>query len=297
MSREAHPALPEFDYIKPKTLKEACAFLGEHAGEARALCGGTDIFVRMRDGAFKDKYLVDIKGLDGMDAIRFDPDSGLTIGAAVPMNRVSAHTAVLENYPLLAKAINTVASYQLRNRATVVGNICNASPAGDTIGACLLYGGVLNVHGGDGTRQEPLNTFFLGPGQTALKPGEVVTTLALPTPPRGFVGTYCKLNRNKRGDLAIVGVTACAYPDKALSSGLRVKVALASVAPTPLVVPEIEAFFEDEGLNEESIRDAAHLAMEACNPIDDVRGSARYRRLMVRNLTRQALSAIRSYLK
>jgi carbon-monoxide dehydrogenase medium subunit len=296
MSREAHPALPEFDYIKLKTLSETSEFLAEHAGEARPLSGGTDIFVRMRDGVFKEKYLVDIKGLDGTDDISFDPKEGLTIGAAVPMNRVGDFEAVQENYPLLAKAINSVASYQLRNRATVVGNICNASPAGDTIGACLLYNGVLNVHGTDDERQEPLSTFFKGPGQSALKPGDVVTSLQLPLPPKGFMGTYLKLNRNNRGDLAIVGVTTAAYPDQDVPSGLTVKVALASVAPTPLVVSEVEDFFRNEKLTEASITQAAQIAMETCNPIDDVRGTARYRRMMVRNLTRKALAAIQASL-
>jgi CO/xanthine dehydrogenase FAD-binding subunit len=292
MSREAHPALPEFDYIKPKSLSEAASFLAEHVGEARPLSGGTDIFVRMRDGVFREKYLVDIKGLDGTDEIAFNPKAGLTIGAAVSMNRVSAYEAVQKYYPLLADASNSVASYQLRNRATVVGNICNASPAGDTIGACLLYSGVLNVHGTDGERQEPLSTFFKGPGQTTLKPGDVVTALHLPLPPKGFVGKYLKLNRNNRGDLAIVGVTACAYPNKDVPSGYTVKVTLASVAPTPLVITAVEEFFQKEKLTEVSISEAAQIAMEACKPIDDVRGTARYRKMMVRNLTQQALSAI-----
>jgi CO/xanthine dehydrogenase FAD-binding subunit len=296
MSREAHPALPEFDYIKPKTLSEATTFLAEHAGEARPLSGGTDIFVRMRDGVFKDKYIVDIKGLDGTDEIAFDPKAGLTIGAAVPMNRVSAHEAVREHYPLLEEACNSVASYQLRNRATVVGNICNASPAGDTIGACLLYGGVLNVHNTNGKRQEPLRTFFKGPGQTTLKPGDVVTSLTLPLPPKGFVGKYLKLNRNNRGDLAIVGVTACAYPNKDAPSGITVKVTLASVAPTPLEVPAIEEFFLKEKLTKAGISQGAQIAMDACSPIDDVRGTARYRKMMVRNLTQQALIALQASL-
>jgi carbon-monoxide dehydrogenase medium subunit len=296
MSREAHPALPEFDYIKPKTLSEAATFLAEHEGEARALSGGTDIFVRMRDGVFLEKYIVDIKGLDGTDEVAMHSKKGLTIGAAVPMNRVSAYEGVQEHYPLLMEACNSVASYQLRNRATVVGNICNASPAGDTIGACLLYNGVLNVHGVDGSREESLSTFFQGPGQTTLKPGDVVSSLHLPIPPKGFVGTYLKLNRNNRGDLAIVGVTACAYPNKGVPSGRTVRVALASVAPTPLLVVTIEEFFQNNDLTDETITEAAQITMQACNPIDDVRGTARYRKMMVRNLTKQALTTLQARL-
>ena len=147
-----HPGLPEFDYIKPATLAEASQFLAQHAGEARAFVGGTDTFVRMRDGFWKDKYLVDVKHLDGMNTIAFDPLGGLTIGAAVNLNRVIVSPDVQNRYPVLAEACHTVASYPLRTRATIVGNICNASPAGDTIGACLVLEGSLRVHGVNGLR-------------------------------------------------------------------------------------------------------------------------------------------------
>jgi carbon-monoxide dehydrogenase medium subunit len=212
------------------------------------------------------------------------------------MNKVSQHPAVREQYPLLCEAIDSVASYQLRNRATVVGNICNASPAGDTIGACLLFNGSLSIHGAGGARQESLATFFKGPGETTLQSGDIVTALQLPVPAADFVGTYKKLNRNQRGDLAIVGVTACSYPNADIPSGRTVRVALASVAPTPLMVPEIEKYFHDHDLTEECIHEAANIAREACRPIDDVRGSARYRQMMVRNLTRQALTTLQAYL-
>jgi CO/xanthine dehydrogenase FAD-binding subunit len=124
----------------------------------------------------------------------------------------------------------------------------------------------------------------------------VVTSLTLPLPPKGFVGKYLKLNRNNRGDLAIVGVTACAYPNKDAPSGITVKVALASVAPTPLEVPAIEEFFLKEKLTKASISQGALIAMDACSPIDDVRGTARYRKMMVRNLTQQALLALQASL-
>jgi len=284
-----HPSLPELEYIQPASLSEASKFLAEHPGEAKAFLGGTDCFVRLRDGAWTLKYLVNVKGLDGTNEIQFDPQKGLTIGSAVPMNRVIAHPDVIKNYPLLAEAAKTVASYQLRNRATVVGNVCNASPAGDTIGACIVYGGVLNVSGLNGTRSEPLSTFFKGPGKTVLQPGDIVTSITFPLPPKGHAGRYIKLGRNKLSDLAIVGVTALVYPDAAAASGFRFRVALASVAPTPLVVSAAEELLASKPVTEQLIADAAQAAMDACNPIDDTRGSARYRKYMVRNLTRQAL--------
>jgi carbon-monoxide dehydrogenase medium subunit len=297
MSLNAHPVLPEFDYIRPQTLQEASQFLAAHPGEARPLLGGTDIFVRMRDGAWHDKYLVDVKCLDGMRDLHYDPVDGLLIGAAVSMNRVIASPIVKEKYAILGEAASSCASYQLRNRATIVGNICNASPAGDTLGASLLLDAVLNVHGPDGTREEPLNTLFLGPGKTRLRPGDIVTSVRLPVPPTGMRGKYIKLGRNRKSDLAIVGVTALGWHDSTLPSRLRIRLALASVAPVPLIVDAVEAILAEKKIDEEDIAEAAEAAMQACEPIDDVRGSARYRRYMVRNLSARALTQLWHALK
>lgn len=289
MSIDAHPELPEFDYIRPASLTEASRFLADHPGEARPLLGGTDIFVRMRDGFWKDKYLVDVKRLDSTDKISFDPQAGLTVGAGVNMNRVIASQAVQEYYRLLADACRSVASYQLRSRATIVGNICNASPAGDTIGASLLLGGVLNVHGTTGLRQVSLVGFFLGPGKTVLQPGDIVTSIQFPLPSRPSAGVYLKLGRNTWSDLSIVGVTAYIAADPSLPSGYRFRVALASVAPVPLVISAVEDYLGSQPVSLEAFQQAARLAEAACSPIDDVRGSARYRKAMVRKLTEKAL--------
>ncbi len=290
----AHPGLPEFDYIKPASFEEASAFLAQHSGEARAFIGGTDTFVRMRDGVWQPKYLVDVKGLPGMYDLRYDPARGLTVGAAVNMNRLIASPEVNEHYPVLAASANTVASYQLRTRATMAGNICNASPAGDTIGACLVLDARVRVHSVNGDCVEPLRSFFRGPGKTVLNPGDIVTAIEFPIPPRGAQATYIKLGRNAIGDLAIVGVTAIGYPHDAAASGYRFFVALASVAPTPLM-PDM-SLLSKKTVNAETIDGAAEAAMNAVTPIDDVRGSARYRKLMVRNLTRKALNEVWSKL-
>ncbi len=289
---DTHPALPEFEYIRPATLAEASEFLSQHPGTARPFLGGADIFVRMRDGFMKPEFLVDVKNLDGTNELRFDPEAGLSIGAAVNMNRVAASPEVQAHYPLLAEACRSVASYQLRTRATIVGNICNASPAGDTIGACLLFGGVLHIHGVNGPCQEPLSSFFLGPGKTTMKPGDIVTAIHLPIPPKGCVGKYIKLGRNQLSDLAIVGVTALGHKDSTCSSGYRFRLALASVAPVPLVVREVETYLAENPVSPDAIHEAARLAAEACSPIDDVRGGARYRRQMVRNLSAKALTEV-----
>ena len=291
-----HPGLPELEYVKPASLAEASKFLAEHEGEARPFSGGTDCFVRLRDGVLKLNYLVDVKNLDGTKELSFDPQKGLTIGAAVPMNRVASHPDVIKNYPNLVEAAWSVASYQLRNRATIIGNICNASPAGDTIGTCMVLDGVLKVHGLTGIRQIPLNSFFLGPGKTVLKPGDVVISITLPIPPKGFFGVYKKLGRNTIGDLSIVGVTVMGYPSKESPSGFRFRIALASVAPVPFEALKAEAVLSEKKITAESIAEAAQLAMDSVTPIDDVRGSARYRKYMVRNLTREAITEVWSKL-
>jgi carbon-monoxide dehydrogenase medium subunit len=287
--QNVHPGLPSFDYVLPGSLAEASEFLAEHKEEARPFMGGTDIFVRMRDGFGDYRYLVDVKKLDGMEAFQFDPEQGLTLGAAVDMNRVIRSEVIQEHYPLLVEAASTVASYQLRSRATIAGNICNASPAGDTIGACLLLDANLQVHGRLGFRSEPLGSFFLGPGQTTLGPGDILTAIHFPVPPNGLVGRYIKLGRNQASDLAIVGVTAAGYPDKNKLSGYRIRLALASVAPVPLVVDKVEDFLSGEPVSEIRIAEAARIAQETCSPISDVRGGARYREMMVRNLSQEAL--------
>jgi carbon-monoxide dehydrogenase medium subunit len=287
-----HPGLPELEYLKPTSLIEASKFLADHAGEARAFSGGTDCFVRLRDGVWKAGTLVDIKQLEGVKELSFDPQKGLTIGAAVTMNRVASNPDVLKHYPNLAEAAASVASYQLRNRATIIGNICNASPAGDTIGTCMILDGVLNIHGVNGYYSVPLGNFFLGPGKTILKPGDIVVSISFPLPPKGFVGTYKKLGRNTISDLSIVGVAVLGYPTNETKSGYRFRIALASVAPTPYESFKAEAVLAEAPITPETIAEAGIAAMDSVSPIDDVRGSARYRKFMVRNLTREAVTEI-----
>jgi CO/xanthine dehydrogenase FAD-binding subunit len=236
--------------------------------------------------------LVDVKGLEGMRNLNFDLQEGLTIGAAVTMNQLVASPQIRAHYPLLAEACRSVASYQLRNRATVAGNICNASPAGDTLGACLVFEAELHIHGVDGLRREPLAAFFLGPGKNNLKPGDIVTAIQLPPPPQGARGEYLKLGRNRLSDLAIVGVTVLGWAEAGHSSGFHFRVALTSVAPIPLLLKNVEDFLTAHPASPDSFNEAACLSADSCSPIDDIRGSARYRKQMVKNLTARALSDI-----
>jgi CO/xanthine dehydrogenase FAD-binding subunit len=286
------PGLPTFDYVKPASLAEASRILVEHDGEARLLMGGTDLFVRMRDGFVRPQIVVDVKHLPGMRDILYDEQAGLTIGAAATMNEVARHPDVLAHYPLLAEAANSVASYQLRNRATLGGNLCNGSPAADTAPAVLVSEGRLALYGPDGEREVAARNFFLGPGETAIQTGELMTAIQLPIPPDGTAGRYLKLGRNKAGDLAIAGVAVLGFPDETASSGYRFRIGLASVAPVPLRPLEAEAMLAESLPGEEAFAKAAEKAMEAADPIDDVRASAAYRKAMVRALTLRGLREV-----
>jgi CO/xanthine dehydrogenase FAD-binding subunit len=284
-----NPGLPAFDYVKPASLAEASRFLVEHLGEARPFMGGTDVFIRMRDGVIHPRALVDVKHLPVMRDVRYDEGAGLTVGAAVTMNRLALHPDMQAHYPLLAEAANSVASYQLRNRATLGGNLCNASPAADTGPAVQVLDGRIALFGPDGEREVAATEFFLGPGRTAMQPGELMTSIRFPVPPSGCAGKYLKLGRNKAGDLAIAGVAVFGFPDPAASSGYRFRIALASVAPVVLRAGEAEAVLAQNPPGDETFALAAEKAMQAAAPIDDVRATAAYRKAMVRNLTLRGL--------
>ncbi len=284
----ARPGLPSFDYVRAAAFNEALRLLGEHP-EARPFMGGTDLFVRMRDGFLQPPIVVDVKGLPGMQDISYDSESGLTVGAAATMNAVAESPEVWAHYPLLAEAAASVATYQLRNRATLGGNLCNGSPAADTAPATLVLEGRMVLHGPGGRREVPAEKFFLGPGKTAIQPGELMVAARLPPPRAGSAGRYLKLGRNKAGDLSIVGVAVLGFPDETAPSGYRFRIALASVAPVPLRAAEAEAALASDMPGEETFASAAEMAMEAASPIDDVRASAAYRKAMVRALTLRGL--------
>ena len=286
------PGLPSFDYIKPASPQEVTKLLLKSDGDARLFMGGTDVFARMRNGFFAPKLLIDIKRLPGMTDIKFSKRAGLSIGAGVDMNTIARHPAVIENYPLLVQAIESVASYQLRTRATMGGNLCNASPAADTAPAALVLGANLVLHGRRGERVVPIDEFFLGPGKSAIKPGEFLLRIEIPLMPKGAVGTYLKLGRNAHGDLAIVGVAVLGYPDKKSKSDFSFRIALASVAPTPIRVPNAEAILSASPITPNVIESAAIAAMETAKPIDDVRSGAAYRKAMVRALTKRAVNEV-----
>jgi len=282
--------LPCFDYVRARTRGEVVSLRQEAGDEMRLLMGGTDLLVRMRDGLLSPRLVVDVKHLHGMQTIGLDGE--LTIGAAVPLNRVACHPAVQAQYAMLAQSAASVASYQLRNRATLGGNLCNASPAADTAPAVLLFEAGLLLIGAAGERRVPAADFFQGPGRTAMQPDEFMAAVILPRPPAGSAGRYLKLGRNRVGDLAIAGVAVLGWPDAAAVHGYRFRVGLASVAPVPLRALPAEEVLAHSAPGEPAFIAAADAAAAAASPIDDVRASAAYRRAMVRALTLRGLREV-----
>ncbi len=289
--RAVSPGLPEFDYVRAETIKQASELL-KNGEPGRLFMGGTDVFVQMRDGAISPALLVDVKHLPGMQSIQKNGNKGLRIGAAVNLNALAVHPEVVRSCPLLAEAALTVGSYQLRSRATMGGNLCNASPAADTAPAALVLEAVLVAQGWSGERRIPVQEFFVGPGQNALQDGEILTSIEIPQAPKGSVGRYLKIGRNTEGDLAIVGVAVLGYADKASKSGFRFRMALSSVAPTPIRVPAAEEILESQAISDETIHAAAQAARKTASPIDDVRASAGYRLAMVEVHARRAVHAV-----
>lgn len=287
------PGLPEFEYVRPTSWAEASRLLGDgEAGLALPVMGGTDAFSQMRAGSVRPRLVVDVKHLPGMRDIAYDPESGLRVGAAATMNQIAGHAEVQAHYPLLGQAARSVGSYQLRNRATIGGNLCNASPCADTSLAALILDGVLLLRSADGERQIPTPHFFLGPGETALRPGELMATILFPVPPAGAAGKYLKLGRTRLGDLSIVSVAVWGHPDPTAGSGYRFRIGLGSVAPVVLRATAAEELLAEHPPGERSFALAAESAVEQAQPISDVRGSAAYRSAMVRNLTLRGLRQV-----
>jgi CO/xanthine dehydrogenase FAD-binding subunit len=286
------PTLPDFTYIRAESAAQASELLWRESDSARLLMGGTDLLIRMRNGELQPGFLIDVKNLPGMRDITHDARQGLRVGAAVTMNQLARHPAVQQHFALLVEAASSVASYQLRNRATIGGNLCNASPAADMAPPTLVLGASLVAHGPHGERAITADDFFLGPGETCLQKGELLTHIIFPAPPDGTKARYCKLGRNAQGDLAIVGVAALGHPDQGAPSGYRFRIALASVAPTPIRVPQAEELLASAPIDAEAIAGAASHAAQAARPIDDPRASASYRRAMVEVFVRRAVSEV-----
>lgn len=283
--------MKRFHYVKPKTLTEASAFMAEHDGEAKLHAGGTDLLILMREGVIAPRYIVDIKEIPDLREISLDEVAGLTVGAATSLNTVTSLPITREKFGLLAEAAETVGSYQVRSRATIGGNICNASPSADTVPALLVLGAMARVFGDGEEKAIPLDAFLTGPGETVLGPGDILISIQVPFPPAGSVYRYLKLGRVRAVDLALVGVAIIGFPQAGNPSGYGFRIALGAVAPTPIRAPEAEAVLA-ESVSDEAIEKASVAAMITTKPISDVRASAGYRLAMVRVLTRRGIKEV-----
>jgi carbon-monoxide dehydrogenase medium subunit len=281
--------LKEIDYAAPKTVAEAVALFAEKGDRARALAGGTDIIVQVRENRRDVDLLIDLKQIPEVNELTFDPERGLRLGAAVPCYRIYEHPDIPRLYPGLTDAALLIGGIQIQSRASVGGNLCNASPAADSIPALIAHEAVAVIAGREGTREVPVEKFCTAPGRTVLGRGEFLVALRLPPPRRRSGSFYVRFIPRNEMDIAVVGVGAAVTLDDSRSRCIAARVALAAVAPTPLLVPEAGAALVDGALTDEHLAQAASLAQAAIRPISDMRGEADYRRHLVGVLTKRAL--------
>lgn len=262
--------LSTFDYFKPKNISEAVQYLARKE-DTYVLAGGTDLMILLRRNIIDAKHILDIKSIPETKVFQYEEGKGMTIGASVVVNCLLDSDIVKQKYPALYDGCATLASFQLRNRATLVGNLCNASPGADLPPALLVYNTTVHIAGPEGTREVKLTDFFTGVKRTVLKKGEIVVSVHIPDPGTGDRSVYLKQSRLKGHDLATVGV-ACRR-----SGDGKVAIAIAAVAPTPLRLYALEDTIHQRGLSEETIDRAAEEIKAHIHPISDVRSSAEYR--------------------
>ncbi len=277
-----------FEYFEPTTLTETVALLGQYNGRASVLAGGTDLLVEIKEKIRRPDYVVNIKKLPGLNQLTYDELAGLKIGALVTTRAVETSPLVRANYPALAQAASELGSIQVRNRATVVGNICRASPSADTPPPLIAAGASVRLFGPAGERVILLEDFFTGPGQTVRARDELLVEISVPPPPPHTGRVYLKHGRRKAMELATVGVAVSLTLDQGRCREARI--VLGAVAPTPIRARQAEAALAGAVIDGHLIEIAAQTAMNESRPISDVRSSAGYRREMVRVLTGRALS-------
>jgi CO/xanthine dehydrogenase FAD-binding subunit len=277
----------EFTYLEPTSMQQALEWLNTHRGQARVLAGGTDLYLRLRKGVFLPDYVIDLKRVSGLDYITSNRSGGVQVGPTTLQDGVAHSSLMQQLYPALAEAAGWVGAVQTRNRATLVGNLCNASPAADTAPALLGYGAQVHIASVRGERTIPLEEFFVAPGKTALQDNELVAEIRLPAPQPQTGAAFFRRTRTAM-DIAVV----CGAVMLQLSNGTcqNARIALGAVGPIPLRATRAEAALQGQTLTDQVVEDASRIAAEEARPIDDVRSTAEYRREMVRVLTRRGLS-------
>lgn len=269
--------LNSFSYYKPKSEIEIIETLKSFGDDAKILAGGTDLLVYMKQQIAGPKVLVDIKGVPDFSKIEIDSSGNLIIGAAVTCNDVVENQYIRNHYPILATAAKTIGSYQIRNRATVVGNICNASPAADMAGALLVLDASVIIATEKGNREIPIKQFFVGVKKTSLQQNEFVKAIRVPADYKDAEASYLKASRIKGHDLGTCNV--------AMSRGKNgtVKIAIGSCNITPVLLPDFDS-------NNIDLANILTTAMNSIKPIDDLRGSKEYRKHLVQVFIKRLLN-------
>ena len=283
-------AVPEFDYVRPAGVAELLEGLRAAGGEGAVLAGGTDLHVKMRNGKLAPRVLFDISELDACRSIA-ERGELLAIGAAVRMSEIIASPLVARRVPALADAARQMSCRQIRNRATLGGNIVTASPAADAVPPLLAADAALLLAGPAGQRELPLADFLLGPGKTALERGEVLTEIRVPMQPAGCRSGFVKVGRRKAQAISIINLCGSLSLDDA--GAIRdLRLVLGSVGPTAVRARRCEQALQGVTPGKENLAAAAALAAQECRPITDLRGSAEGRRLLVEAWTLRLLTKL-----
>jgi carbon-monoxide dehydrogenase medium subunit len=267
--------MTELRYLAPTTLDEAIKAFAAAGSAGRILAGGTDLLVQMRSGAVKPGVIVDIKKITEMTAIEPAADGGFRIGAAVPGAVLAEHPSFGKAWPGLLEAINLIGSTQVQGRASAGGNLCNGSPAGDSVPALVAAGAIATLQGPNGRREMKVEDVPAGPGRTNLLPGEILVSFALPARPKGSSDAYLRMIPRTEMDIAVVGVGVSLTIKDGVCTAARV--GLGAVAPTVLLVEAAARALIGSKLDDAALNAAASACSAACRPIDDKRGTIVYR--------------------
>ena len=267
--------MTDLRYLAPDTLDEAIKAFAAAGSAARILAGGTDLLVQMRSGAVKPGVIVDIKKIAEMTAIERTADGGFRIGAAVPGAVLAEHPQFGKAWPGVLEAINLIGSTQVQGRASAGGNLCNGSPAGDSVPALVAAGAIAMLQGPNGRREMPVEKVPAGPGRTNLLPGEILVSFTFPPRPPGSSDAYLRMIPRTEMDIAVVGVGVSLTLQGGVCTAARV--GLGAVAPTVLLVEDAAKALIGSKLDEAALNAAAAACSAACRPIDDKRGTIIYR--------------------
>jgi carbon-monoxide dehydrogenase medium subunit len=276
-----------FDLALPQSLDDCLKILADHGGRAKLLAGGTDLLPQMKHGLLKPALVVDLSGIDRVRRVD-NGSGGLRIGAAVTARELEVHPALGGAYRSIAESAALVGSLQVRNLATVGGNLCNAAPSADMAPPLVALEAQAVIAGAKGERRVPIADFFTGVRKTVLAPNELLVELIVPAPGPNSGGQYLRHTPRRELDIAVVGVAS----QLTMANGrcAKARIALASVAPTPVRATAAERALEGQAVTPELIERAATLAIEAAKPISDQRGSSEFRKHLVRVLTRRTLT-------